>query len=193
MLTYTLNKIIKTLEIAVFLSPGVMLTGVFVLTPSADRLVAFHERLRHFVHRHRPGLVLSEPSALAGSHTDGRGWRNGACVLIMSFGVFFGARAWLDLNLGQLQTLMFLMLVFSGQGVVYLVRERGHFWQSIPGRWLLAASLADIAVVSLLATKGILMAALEPRLVAGLLMLLLVYLALIDIVKVRTFRRLGVQ
>ena len=116
-----------------------------------------------------------------------------ACVLIMSFGVFFGARAWLDLNLGQLQTLMFLMLVFSGQGVVYLVRERGHFWQSIPGRWLLAASLADIAVVSLLATKGILMAALEPRLVAGLLMLLLVYLALIDIVKVRTFRRLGVQ
>ena len=35
MLTYTLNKIVKTLEIAIFMSVGVMLTGVFVITPSS--------------------------------------------------------------------------------------------------------------------------------------------------------------
>lgn len=41
MLTYTLNKIIKTLEIAIFLSVGVMLTGVFAITPLLIVLLLF--------------------------------------------------------------------------------------------------------------------------------------------------------
>ena len=41
MLTYSLNKIIKTLEIAVFLTLGVMLTGAFVITPLLIVLLLF--------------------------------------------------------------------------------------------------------------------------------------------------------
>ncbi|MHB8258058.1 MAG: plasma-membrane proton-efflux P-type ATPase [Acidiferrobacterales bacterium] len=41
MLTYTLNKIIKTIEIAVFLSVGVMLTGTFIITPLLIVLLLF--------------------------------------------------------------------------------------------------------------------------------------------------------
>ena len=41
MLTYTLNKIIKTLEIAVFLSVGVMLAGVFAVMPMLIVLLLF--------------------------------------------------------------------------------------------------------------------------------------------------------
>jgi len=115
------------------------------------------------------------------------------CVLALSFALFFAARAWLALSLGQLQTLIFLMLVFSGQGAVYLVRERGHFWRSRPSRSLLLASLADIAVVSALATHGILMAAIPLRLVAWLLLVLAMYLTLMDFLKVHLLRRLGLQ
>ena len=41
MLTYTLNKIIKTLEIAMFLSLGVLATGIFVITPLLIVLLLF--------------------------------------------------------------------------------------------------------------------------------------------------------
>ena len=41
MLTYTLNKIIKTIEIALLLSVGVMLTGSFVITPLLIVLLLF--------------------------------------------------------------------------------------------------------------------------------------------------------
>ena len=44
-------------------------------------------------------------------------------VLVLSFGVFFWARDILQLPVGQLQTLIFVMLVFSGQATVYLVRD----------------------------------------------------------------------
>ena len=57
-------------------------------------------------------------------------------MLLLSFTVFFTGRDLLGLPLAQLQTLVFVMLVATGQGNVYLVRERGHFWQSRPSRWL---------------------------------------------------------
>jgi H+-transporting ATPase len=191
MLTYTMNKIIKTLEIAIFLSVGVMLTGVFVITPllivlllftndfvtmaiATDRVSYSHKPERWNV----PSLMLTAGSLAA-------------CVLLLSFAVFFAGRDWLHLPLPQLQTLVFAMLVFTGQGNVYLVRERRHFWQSLPSRWLLTASVIDILVVCFMAAHGILMAPLPPLLLGGLLLLVLGYLLLVDFVKLRIFRRFG--
>ena len=188
MLTYTLNKIIKTLEIAVFLSVGVMLTGVFVVTPMLIVLLLF---TNDFVtmsiatdnvawsnkpeHWDVPGLMRTA-GILAG------------LVLMLSFSVFFAGRDWLHLPLNQLQTLVFVMLVFTGQGNVYLVRERRHLWKSRPSRWLLWASALDILAVSLFATQGILMTPIPFTLIGGLMLVVLVYLLLMDFVKVRIFR-----
>ena len=61
MLTYTLNKIIKTFEIALFLSVGLMLTGDFVITPATDRALAVHQRFRHDVDCHRSRDVFPQP------------------------------------------------------------------------------------------------------------------------------------
>jgi H+-transporting ATPase len=188
MLTYTLNKIIKTLEIAVFLSVGVMLTGVFVITPllivlllftndfvtmsiATDR-VSFSRRPERW---RIPTLILTA-GLLA------------ALILVLSFSVFFAGRDWLHLPLAQLQTLIFVMLVFTGQGNVYLVRERRHFWHSRPSRWLVLASVLDIVLVSILATQGILMTAISSAVVGGLLVVVVLYLVAVDFLKIRIFR-----
>ncbi len=191
MLTYTLNKIIKTLEISIFLSVGMMLTGVFVITPLLIVLLLFTndfvtmalatDRVAYSrkPERWRIPALMQTAGVLAG------------LVLILSFTVFFAGRYWLHLPLAQLQTLIFLMLVFTGQGNVYLVRERRHFWQSMPSRWLLLASALDILIVGFLATKGILMAAISPALVAVLMLLVLSYLFAVDFMKIRIFQRFG--
>ncbi|HUW50668.1 MAG TPA: plasma-membrane proton-efflux P-type ATPase [Sulfuricella sp.] len=188
MLTYTLNKIIKTLEIAIFLSVGVMLTGVFVITPllivlllftndfvtmalATDR-VAYSRKPERW---HIPALMQTA-GILAG------------LVLILSFTVFFAGRDWFHLPLAQLQTLIFVMLVFTGQGNVYLVRERRHFWKSMPSRWLLLASALDVFIVGILATQGILMAPIPLALVAGLMGLVVSYLIVVDFLKIRIFQ-----
>ena len=191
MLTYTMNKIIKTLEIAIFLSVGVMLTGVFVITPLLIVLLLFTNDFvtmsiatDHVSYARKPerwnipNLMLTS-GILAG------------LMLILSFAVFFAGRDWLHLPLSQLQTLIFVMLVFTGQGNVYLVRERRHFWQSVPSRWLLLASLLDIVVVGILSTQGILMAAIPLWLVSGLMGLVLVYLIAVDFIKIRVFKHFG--
>jgi len=193
MLTYTLNKIIKTIEIALFLSVGVMLTGVFVVTPLLIVLLLFTNDFvtmaiatDHAEPASRPvrwdvRRLIFVAAALA------------ALVLALSFTVFFAGRDGLRLPLPQLQTLIFLMLVFTGQGNVYLVRTSRHLWQSRPSRWLLLASVLDVVAVSVLAIQGIFMAALSPALVAGLLAVVLFYLSLLDLIKVRLFRRLDLH
>ncbi len=193
MLTYTLNKIIKTLEIAVFLSVGVMLTGVFVITPLLIVLLLFtndfvtmsiatdHVSFSRKPDRWRIRTVVLTGAALA------------VLILALSFTVFFVGRDLLHLPLPQLQTLIFVMLVFTGQGNVYLVRERRHFWRSRPSRWLLASSVLDVIFVSVLAVEGILMAAIGPALVASLFLGVVAYLTLVDFLKIRIIGIFGLD
>jgi H+-transporting ATPase len=111
-----------------------------------------------------------------------------ALILVMSSGFFLAGRAWLDLSVPQLQTLMFLVLVFGGQGTVYLVRERGHLWASRPSRWMLLGSIPDIAVVSVLAIWGILMSPLPWYVVLTTLAVVAVYLLMMDFFKLALLR-----
>jgi H+-transporting ATPase len=193
MLTYTLNKIIKTLEIAIFLSVGVILTGTFVITPLLVVLLLF---TNDFV-----TMSIATDRVAFSSQPDRWDIRTlmltagtlASLVLILSFAVFFAGRNILHLPLRQLQTLVFLMLVFTGQGNVYLVRERNRLWHSLPSRWLILSSIADIVVVSLMATSGILMAPISWSLVARLLLIVTVFLFVIDGLKVHVFRHFGVR
>lgn len=104
-----------------------------------------------------------------------------------------GGREVYRLDLPQLQTLVFLTLVFSGQATVYLVWERRHLWDSRPGRLLVLSSVADAMIVSLLATFGILTPASSPSLIFGLLAFVAIYVVLLDFLKHGLFRRFGLH
>jgi H+-transporting ATPase len=189
MLTYTLNKIIKTIEIALFLSLGLALTHSLVITPllivlllftndfvtmsiATDR-VSFSKR----PDRWQIGALVMTAAPLAG------------LLVLFSLSVIVVGRNILSLSIEQIQTLAFLTLVFGGQGTVYLVRERRHFWNSRPSRWMLLSSAVDLIIVSLLAMKGILMAPLSPSIVGGLALAVVSYLFTIDSLKIAIFRR----
>ena len=193
MVTYTLNKIIKTIEIAFFLSLGLILSGTFVTTPLLIVLLIF---TNDFV------TMAIATDHVAFSLQPNR-WHVHQLVftalslafptLLLSFAIFGYARTIIGLPLPQLQTLIFVMLVFSGQGMIYLVRERNHLWHSRPSGWLLLSSLLDVIVVSLLATAGILMAPISVKLVAGTLGIVILYLLVLDILKVQVFKRMDLQ
>jgi H+-transporting ATPase len=104
--------------------------------------------------------------------------------LIYIFGVYLLGRNVLHLPLSALQTWDFLGLVFSGLANVFLVRERSWFWASRPGRFLLSAAAMDILAVGLMAILGFLLTPIPWSLVVLLLGLTLVYLLLLDVIKV---------
>lgn len=90
-----------------------------------------------------------------------------ACKLGFSTNVVVFGRDWLGLGQKQLQTLAFVTLVLGAQAVLYVVRERRPMWSSKPSKWVLVASAADIAIVSVLALSGTLMAPLPWAILAA--------------------------
>lgn len=192
MLTYTLNKIIKTIEIALFLSLGMVLTRSLVATPLLIVLLLFTNDF----------LTMSIATDRVSFSKKPDRWHIRALVLtaaplsgllvLFSLSVLFTGRNILALSTGQVQTLAFLTLVFGGQGTVYLVRERSHLWHSRPSRWMLLSSGADLTVVSLLAIRGVLMTPLSPFIVISLFIAALLYVFLVDFLKIAIFRRFGV-
>jgi len=81
-------------------------------------------------------------------------------------------------------------LVFTGQGMIYLVRERRHFWNSTPSRWMILSSILDVSVVSLVSTRGILMASLPTAVIGSVILACVLYLVALDFLKVPILKRL---
>ncbi|MHB8626350.1 MAG: plasma-membrane proton-efflux P-type ATPase [Aggregatilineales bacterium] len=189
MLTYTLNKIIKTFQVGLFLSLGLLLTGIMVTRPRLILLLIF---ANDFV-----TMSLATDHVSPSPKPDR--WNVRSLVIIalvlalawvvFAFGVLLVGQTVLNLDLAHLQTLIFVMLVFSGQANVYLIRERQHFWHSRPSRWLVLSTAIDVIIISILATQGVLMVAIGPLLVAGLLGITVGYMFALDFLKISIFRR----
>ena len=190
MLTYTLNKIIKVFQVALFLSLGFLLFDRFVVTPLLVLLLLF---ANDFV-----TMSLAEDNVRPSTKPDRWNVRSlvwsslavaGAWLLYI-FAVYMVARFLLHLPEGSVQSLGFVGLVYSGLANVFLVRERGHLWAARPGKFLALASLADIVIVSVLAIFGWLLAPVPAYLVGALLLFTLIYTLLLDQIKVPLLHQL---
>ncbi|MEI9930113.1 MAG: hypothetical protein WDM89_06065 [Rhizomicrobium sp.] len=110
------------------------------------------------------------------------------CVACLAVGKFA-----IGLDTQALRTMAVVTLVFSGQAVFYVSRERQHIWSSRPGRWLIVSSVIDLSIFSVLSSNGILMATLPLAIVAGLFAAATTFAFVLDAVKLTLFRRLEVS
>jgi H+-transporting ATPase len=115
------------------------------------------------------------------------------CKLVFSLGVFCYGYDLLRLDMRHLQTLMFATLILSSQAGVYLLRERGHFWQSPPSRFLVGSSVLGLGVTAVLVLGGILMPSLNVALLLRMAGTAILYFAGLDWFKVWLFGRLNLR
>ncbi|MET8945416.1 plasma-membrane proton-efflux P-type ATPase [Streptomyces sp. NPDC004542] len=193
MLTYTLNKITKTFQVSLFLGLGLLVTGSFVTTPRLVLLLLFaNDFVTMSIATDRVGFsarpdrwhVRSLSFAALGIAVP---W------LVLSFATFYIGRDVLGLSLAGTQTLVFVMLVATGQATVYLVRERHHLWASRPSTWMLAATALDVVIVTVLASRGILMAPVSLTYLAALLGAVLAATLILDMLKVPLLEHMRLQ
>jgi H+-transporting ATPase len=190
--TYTLRSIVHKVVQVLFLATGLIITGQAILTPMLMVLM----------------MVTGDFLAMSSSTDNVRPsptpsiWRIGPLTaagiimgmfdLLFCVACFSTGRFIFNLDTGTLQTLTVVTLVFSGQAVFYVARERQHLWSSRPGKWLIISSAVDLTLISLLAVNGILMRPLAVAIVASLFAAAIIFSFLLDLVKVVLFSRLGI-
>jgi H+-transporting ATPase len=189
-LTYALRSIVHKVVQVLFLFAGLVITGQPILTPTLMVLMMV------------VGDVLAmssstdnvRPSPLPNRWRIGRltiaGIAMGAADLVFCIACLMVGKA--GLAAGQMQTLAVVTLVFSGQAVFYVSRERQHLWSSRPGIWLMISSVVNIGLICVLAGRGYLMPALPLGLLAGVLLAASAFAFVLDTIKLAAFRRLGI-
>lgn len=155
--SWTINKIIRTFKRVVFIILAFILTGKFVVSTFNMILLLF---LSDYV-------TLSISTDKVRYSEKPEQWNtNGLVKLGVSYGSliiaesllvlyialgFFG----LDSNLGKLQTFIFVWLTLSGYYTVLSIRERKHFWESTPSKWLSLALALNTILVYIISTIGL--------------------------------------
>jgi H+-transporting ATPase len=87
--------------------------------------------------------------------------------------------------------MVMLNLIFNSQFRVLIVRERRHFWSSLPGRELLILSSATIIGFALLGVYGIFVPSLTVYQVLAILGFSVLFTLGIDFPKYYLFRKFG--
>lgn len=182
-LSYTLGILVNKCVTLVVLAAGLLLTGHAVLTPL---LQALSMLTNDFV-----SMARTTDRATPSMHPNV--WRIGSLTsaaiplaslkFMFCIGVLAVGKMHFRLSEVQLQTLTFIMLVFAGQAVVYVLRERGRMWSSVPSRLMMLFSFLDIATVSTFAIRGILMWPIPARLVLALLLTTAAFAIVLDQLK----------
>lgn len=182
------HKVVQVL----FLAAGLIMTGQAILTPMLMVLMMITGDF----------LSMSSSTDNVRPSPTPSVWKIGsltaACVIMGVFDLLFCVACFstgqflLNLDTGTLQTLAVVTLVFSGQAIFYVARERQHLWSSWPGKWLIVSSAADLTLFSLLAVNGVLMRPLAIAVVAGLLAAAVIFCLFLDLLKVALFRRLRI-
>ena len=154
--TWILNKVVKTFQIAVFVVVGFLVTGRYVVTTFDMVLLLL---LVDFVTlslatdtvRWSPGPDRWDITGLVAV-----GIGIGVLALLESLALLWlgVARFHLLADPARLHTLGLETLFFFGIFTVFVVRERGRFWRTRPSTSLLVASAADVVILVALVTVG---------------------------------------
>jgi H+-transporting ATPase len=169
MQNYILNKIVKTLEVAFFLTGGLLLFHSYVVSSRMVLLLIF---TNDFV-----TMALASDNVRFSGRPDRWNVRTLAMTAViisvfwlsLTLSIFYAGRAWLHLSLPSCQTLGFLTLVLTGLGNVLVIRERGSLWKSRPGKFLALALAADILITGILSGTPLLLPPLPLKIILSVL------------------------
>jgi H+-transporting ATPase len=175
--------LVKKIEIVLFLAIGLGLTGQAALTPALMvLLLVTNDFLAMSLITDRATAARS-PSVWRMRDITAAAIVLGACKLGFSTTILMLGTFWLGFRQPELQTLAFITLVFGNQAALYVLRERRRMWSSKPSGWVLASSVVDIAMVTVLALSGTLMEPTSWRVVAAVFVAAAGFALILDQIK----------
>jgi H+-transporting ATPase len=190
MQTWILTMITRKTFVPPFLALGVILFGAFVLNPSLMVLLVFATDVATMSVSTDCVTPSPVPDRWAVRSLVMKSLGLAAVLMLLSGAVFWAATNVLRLGVAETQTLVFVWLVFgSTQANLYSMRTHGLFWMKpYPSRWLIFATLMELSVVTILASRGWLMAPISLSLVGSMLLLAVAFLVGVTLLKVALSR-----
>lgn len=188
MLTWVINKIIKVVEVVALFTVGFFIFHDILISLLGMSLLIFANDFATMTIATDNVRSTDEPNEWNIKNITFSSLALGVLFAMEDlFVVFIGVR-YFKLDFNKLQTLVMLSLVFNTQFRILIVRERKHFWSSVPNKNLLIVSITTIIGFVLLGIFAAFMPVLLPHQVFILLGIAAIFMLSIDIVKYGLFK-----
>ncbi len=192
-LTYTLNSVIKKIGQVLLLAVGLIITGQAVLTPLLMVLVMITGDFLTMSLTTDRVSPSETPNSWRIGRITGAATIFGACLLAFCVAILLVGKLELHFGIDALRTVSVVAIVFGSQATIYAIRDRHHFWGLRPTMWLYLSSIADILIVSILASRGIAMVRLPLPVLLCEFAGAIAYGLLLCGLKMPVFHRLGIS
>lgn len=187
-LTWVINKITKVVEVVVLFSVGFFWTKNIVISLLGMSLLVFANDF----------VTMSIATDNAESTDSPNIWdiKNlikvsfllGVLFALVDLIMVYIGLNYFHLDFIRIQTLVMLSLVFNTQFRILMVRERNHFWSSLPNKHLLMINILAIIVFVLIGSLGIFVPALLLSQVLTILGINFFLMIILDFAKYYIFR-----
>jgi len=191
MLTWIINKVTKVIQVIGLLTLGFFLVQDTVVSLLGMALLIF---ANDFV-----TMSLATDNVKSTSNPNHWNVRNitlaSSVIGLLLIGegaiALFVGKNYFHLGIDELRTFMMLLLIFTSQFRVYIVRERRYFWSSRPGKALIIATVSALVVFILLGIYGLIITPLTVSQVLFVLGFSALFTLAIDFPKHLVFRLFG--
>ena len=186
--SYAIYRIAETLGIMVFMTLSILIFNFYPLTAVMIVMLALLN----------DGAILSIAYDNVHYSKNPESWNMRMVMGVASvvsvigvvdnFGLFYIGKQFLHLNLGVIQTLMYLKMSVGGHFKIFITRTRGAFWSIRPAKILLLAVFTTQIVATLVAVYGLFMPSISWQLALMIWGYSLVFFLINDRIKLFSYR-----
>jgi H+-transporting ATPase len=188
MQNYATYRITETIRVLLFITLSIIIFRVYPITALMIVLLAILNDLPIITIAYDRVRYNERPEAWNMKTLLGAASIMGLVGVVSSFLLLVFARLVLHLSTDVLQSFIYLKLAVAGHTVLFAARTRGPFWSVRPAWILLGAVIGTQAIATLITVYGILLPAMGWRNAGYVWVYALLWLFIIDFVKVRYYR-----
>lgn len=188
MLTWVINKITKVVEVVVLFSVGFFWTKNIVITLLGMSLLVFANDFVTMSIATDNVESTDSPNTWDIKNLIKASFLLGFLFALVDLIIIYIGLNYFQLDFIRIQTLIMLSLVFNTQFRILMVRERNHFWTSLPNKHLLMINILTIIVFMIIVSFGVFVPALLLSQVLITLGVTFVLMIMLDFVKFYIFR-----
>ena len=186
--SYAIYRIAETIRVLLFMTLCIIIFNFYPVTAVMIVLLALLNDGAILSIAYDRTYYSDEPEAWDMKVVLGVASMLGLMGVIETFGLFYIAERYLDLNREIIQPLIYLKLSVAGHLTVFVARTRGPFWSIKPAPILLIAVIVTQLVATLISVYGILMPALGWKYAAIVWIYALIWFFIEDRVKLFAYK-----
>ncbi|WP_228009389.1 plasma-membrane proton-efflux P-type ATPase [Fervidicoccus fontis] len=190
-LTWVINKTIKVLQYVMLMTVGFILFKYDIITLFGVALILFANDFTTISIATDNVISTINPNKWNVKNITLSSSVIGILLFIEGMLGIFIARDYFHFSLSKIQSFVLLIVIFSSQFNVLLVRERRHFWSSMPGKALLISTSSVLVIFTIIGALGIIIEPVGLKASLFALVYSAVFTLALDPVKCYVFRKAG--